>query len=82
MFTPDLSSSSLVLLSGWVICTKMWLFLGIIFSLGVLIPGKLSLKLQYDGWVWMEYDEELLMQWNYQELCKNNNNNCELKTWR
>uniref|UniRef100_A0A8C3J7D4 Carboxypeptidase O n=1 Tax=Calidris pygmaea TaxID=425635 RepID=A0A8C3J7D4_9CHAR len=27
----------------------MWLFPGIIFSLGMLIPGKLSLKLQYDG---------------------------------
>ncbi|XP_013154247.1 carboxypeptidase O [Falco peregrinus] len=27
----------------------MWLFLGIIFSVGTLIPGKLSLKLQYDG---------------------------------
>ncbi|XP_058665354.1 carboxypeptidase O [Ammospiza caudacuta] len=26
----------------------MWLSLGIIFSLGILIPGKFSLKLQYD----------------------------------
>ncbi|XP_064516673.1 carboxypeptidase O [Pseudopipra pipra] len=26
----------------------MWLSLGIVFSLGMLIPGKLSLKLQYD----------------------------------
>ncbi|KAM9286944.1 carboxypeptidase O [Morus bassanus] len=27
----------------------MWLFLGITFSLGMLVPGKLSLQLQYDG---------------------------------
>ncbi|XP_035424267.1 carboxypeptidase O [Cygnus atratus] len=27
----------------------MWLFLGMTFSLGILIPGKLSLNLQYDG---------------------------------
>ncbi|OWK52962.1 Carboxypeptidase O [Lonchura striata] len=28
--------------------THLWLSLGIIFSLGILIPGKFSLKLQYD----------------------------------
>ncbi|XP_061231701.1 carboxypeptidase O [Neopsephotus bourkii] len=27
----------------------MWLFLPVIFSLGMLMPGKLSLKLQYEG---------------------------------
>lgn len=33
----------------WIVCTKMWLFLGMTFSLGILIPGKLCSDLQYDG---------------------------------
>ncbi|XP_068805658.1 LOW QUALITY PROTEIN: carboxypeptidase O [Struthio camelus] len=33
----------------WVLRTNMQLLLGIIFSLGIQVPGTLSLKLQHDG---------------------------------
>lgn len=80
VFSPDLSSSSLVLPCwGWILWTKMWRFPGTIFWLSMLIPGKLSLKLQYNGWVWTGYREILCRQWNSQEWCKNNNNNYELE---
>lgn len=80
VFSPDLSSSSLVLPCwGWILWTKMWRFSGTIFWLAMLIPGKLSLKLQYNGWVWTGYREVLCRQGNSQEQCKNNNNNYELE---
>ncbi|XP_030310317.1 carboxypeptidase O [Calypte anna] len=48
----------------------MWLFLGITFSLGMLIPGNLSWKLRYDGDQVLRVVPETLQQAQHlQHLC-------------